>query len=41
MLDLVAEYEQYEAAGIDDDEVYEGEYVEEPYDEQGEFAQEY
>lgn len=41
LLDLVAEYEQYEAAGVDDDEMYEGEYVEEVYDEQGEYVQDY
>ena len=35
------EYEQYEAAGVDDDEMYEGEYVEEVYDEQGEYVQDY
>lgn len=41
LLDLVAEYEQYEAAGVDDDEMFEGEYVEEVYDEQGEYVQDY
>ena len=41
LLDLVAEYEQYEAAGVDDDEMYDGEYVEEVYDEQGEYVQDY
>jgi len=38
LLDLVAEYEQYEAAGVDEDEVFEEEYIEEegqPYEEQG------
>lgn len=38
LLDLVAEYEQYEAAGVDEDEVFEEEYIEEegqPYEGQG------
>ena len=29
LLDLIAEYEQYEAAGVDEDEMYEGEYADE------------
>ena len=35
LLDLIAEYEQYESATVDDDELLEGEYVEEDYIDDG------
>ncbi|WFD42596.1 hypothetical protein MPSI1_001242 [Malassezia psittaci] len=40
LLDLIAEYEQYEAATIDDDELLEGEYEDEQYDEQVAYEEE-
>ena len=40
LLDLIAEYEQYEAATIDDDEVLEGDYEDEQYEEEVAYEEE-